>query len=130
MDSSTGGGDNVVRSVLSNLQGTSLDPWQRLAAEIIKSGLYREGGSYVSGRCGRFWASTLGLDADYLINMAGGVGPMEASTECGCDNGHFFSDSMTRGIDLEPSEKATNGLITIILSQQQIRTASPPSGKA
>ena len=55
---------------------------------------------------------------------------MEASTECGCDNGHFFSDSMTRGIDLEPSEKATNGLITIILSQQQIRTASPPSGKA
>jgi len=115
------GGDNVVRCVLSNLQRTSLDPWQRLAAEIIKSGLYREGASYVPGRCGRFWASTLGLDADYLINMAGGVGPMEALIECGCDNGNFFSDSMTRGIDLEPSEKATNGLITIILSQQQIR---------
>ena len=90
------GGDKVARSVLSNLQRTSLDPWQRLAAEIIKSGLYREGASYVSGRCGRYWASTLGLDADYLINLAGGVGPMEASAECGCDKRHFFSDSMTR----------------------------------
>ena len=108
MDSSTGGGDNVVRSVLSNLQRTSLDPWQRLAAEIIKSGLYREGASYVSGRCGRFWATTMGLDADYLFDMAGGVEPMEASTECGCDNGHFFGDSMNPGIGLEPWEIPTS----------------------
>ena len=72
-------------------ESNSLDPWQRLAVEIIKSGLYREGVSYVSGRCGRFWASTLGLDADYLFMMAGGVGQLEASSDCGCDKGHFFS---------------------------------------
>ena len=74
MKSLTGGGDNVVRSLLSNSLRTSLDLWQRLAAEIIKSGIYREGASYVSGRCGRFWASALGLDADYLFDMAGGGG--------------------------------------------------------
>jgi len=89
-------------NILSNYQRTPLDPWRRLAAEIIRSGLYREGVSYVSGRCGQFWASMLGLDADYLFDMAGGVGPLEASAGCGCDKPHFFSDSMTRETDLEP----------------------------
>lgn len=88
--------ENAKSNFLTNYQRIPLDPWQRLAAEIMRSGLYREGVSYVSGRCGQFWASMLGLDADYLFDMAGGVGPLEASAECGCDKGRYFSDSMTR----------------------------------
>jgi len=95
--------------MLSLPMGVVRHPWRRLAAEIIRSGLYREGVSYVSGRCGQFWASMLGLDADYLFDMAGGVGPLEASAGCGCDKPHFFSDSMTRETDLEPWEGPTKG---------------------
>jgi len=85
-----------------------MNPWQSLAAEIIKSGLYREGASYVFGRCGQFWASMLGLDTSYLSELAGGMGHVRVSEKCGCDKPHFFSDSMTREIETESWEHPAN----------------------
>ena len=89
---------------LLNYERVPIDPHQRLAAEVIKSGLTREGTSYILGRCGQYWTSIMGLDAEYLFVMAGGVGHFEASADCDCDTAHFFGDSMTPGFNLEPDE--------------------------
>ena len=44
-----------------------LDGYERLVAEVIRSGLQVVGASYARSPCGRYWLTLLGIDPAYVF---------------------------------------------------------------